>query len=70
MLDLDLAAQVKTVRDLILHAGRRRLTPATNSAAALNSDSPEFAEQGAPGVKSTRSWVWGDQLFMRDPPMA
>ena len=54
--------------DLILRAGQRRLMPATNSAAALIENSPGFTVNGAPGVKSTRVWVWDDQRDTRDPP--
>ena len=42
--------------------------PATNSAAALIENSPGFTVNGAPGVKSTRVWVWDDQRDTRDPP--
>jgi hypothetical protein len=69
--DLDLILRVdfgSDGSDLILRAGRRRLTPATNSAAALVGNSPDFTETGAPGVKSTRVWIWDDQRAMRHPP--
>ena len=80
-LDLDLTARTRSELDLILRvdfgsdgsdlimrAGRRRLTPATNSAAALVGNSLDFTETSAPGVKSTRVWIWDDQRAMRHPP--
>jgi len=80
-LDLDLTARTRSELDLILrvdfgsdgsdlimHVGRRRLTPATNSAAVLVGNSPDFTETGALGVKSTQVWIWDDQRAMRHPP--
>ena len=32
--------------------------------------SPEFTNLGAPGVKSTRAWVWDAHHAMRDRPRA
>ena len=60
-LDLDLISGVdfgSDRSDLILHAGRRRLTPVTSSAAARDGGSPEFAKSGTPGVNATCFWVW------------
>ena len=65
--DLDLILRVdfgSDGSDLILRAGRRRLTPATNSAAALVGNSPDFTETGALGVKSTWVWIWDDQCVI------
>ena len=44
--------------------------PATYSAAVRGVDSPEFTVNGAPGVKSTRAWVWDGLRITRDPPGA
>ena len=72
-LDLDLISSVdfgSDRSDLILRAGRRRLTPVTSSAAALIGNSPDFTKTGAPGVKSTRAWVRGGLRGLRGPPRA
>ena len=45
-------------------ADRRR----PSSAAALRGSSPDLAKLGRPGVKSTRSWVWGDLQGTCSPP--
>ena len=37
-------------------------------AAALSQTSPEFVENNAPGVKSTRAWVRRVRRNMRSPP--
>jgi len=51
-LDLDLISGVdfgSDESDLILRAGRRRLTPVTSSAAARDGSSPEFTKSGTLG---------------------
>jgi hypothetical protein len=45
-------------------AGHRRRVPAV----ARGSGSPDFANSGAPVVKSSGAWVYRDQRGTRDPP--
>jgi hypothetical protein len=50
---------------LVGRAGRRRESPELCS---RGGGSPEMAELGPPGVKSTWAWVGAVQHDMRDPP--
>ena len=36
----------------------------------VGKSSPDFTKLGAPGVKSTRAWVWAAHHAMRDRPRA
>ena len=50
---------------LVGRAGRRRDSPATCS---RGGGSPDLAKLGRPGVKSTRTWVWGGLRGTCSPP--
>jgi hypothetical protein len=50
--------------------GQRRWSPVTIFHGGARLGSPDFALNGAPGVKSTGLWIGHHQCVTRDPPRA